>query len=34
MEAIRNLLEVKLQAFDPEVDELIRDEMRRNERSI
>ncbi len=34
MEAMRNLLEVKLQAFDPEVDELIRDEMRRNEETI
>jgi glycine hydroxymethyltransferase len=34
MEATRNLLEVKLQAFDPEVDELIREEMRRNEETI
>ena len=34
MEATRNLLEVKLQEFDPEVDTLIRDEMRRNEETI
>ena len=34
MEATRNLLEVKLKEFDPEVDTLIRDEMRRNEETI
>ncbi|MBN1628885.1 MAG: hypothetical protein JW990_03905 [Thermoleophilia bacterium] len=34
MGASRNLLEVKLQEFDPEVDELIRDEMQRNEETI
>ncbi len=34
MEATRNLLEVKLQEFDSEVDALIREEMRRNEETI
>lgn len=34
MEKARNLLEVKLAAFDPEVDALIREEMRRNEETI
>jgi glycine hydroxymethyltransferase len=34
MEGTRNLLEVKLQEFDPEVDTLIRAEMRRNEETI
>ena len=34
MESKRNLLEVKLKEFDPEVDALIREEMRRNEETI
>jgi glycine hydroxymethyltransferase len=34
METTRNLLEVKLREFDPEVDSLIREEMRRNEETI
>ncbi len=34
MDATRNLLEVKLRDFDPEIDELIRDEMRRTEETI
>ncbi len=34
MEETTNLLEVKLRDFDPEVDELIRDEMERNEETI
>lgn len=34
MESTRNLLEVKLRDFDPEVDALIREEMRRNEETI
>ena len=34
METTRNLLEVKLREFDPEVDALIREEMQRNEETI
>jgi glycine hydroxymethyltransferase len=34
MEATRNLLEVKLQDFDSEVDALIREEMKRNEETL
>ncbi|MCX5905991.1 MAG: serine hydroxymethyltransferase [Deltaproteobacteria bacterium] len=34
MAETRNLLEVKLREFDPEVDGLIREEMRRNEETI
>ena len=34
MENARNLLEIKLKDFDPEVDALIREEMRRNEETI
>ena len=34
MDATRNLLEVKLEEFDPEIDTLIRDEMQRNEETI
>jgi glycine hydroxymethyltransferase len=34
MEKARNLLEIKLKDFDPEVDALIREEMRRNEETI
>ncbi|MDA8123891.1 MAG: serine hydroxymethyltransferase [Deltaproteobacteria bacterium] len=34
MEATRNLLEVKLEEVDPEIDTLIREEMQRNEETI
>ena len=34
MDAARSLLEVKLREFDPQIDRLIRDEMRRNEETI